>query len=246
MATARTDRQTRVEAETKKGAETILVVAAYARELAGFAPRLEARAPLAPSQPLDYAEAGWLAGRRWILAANGAGPRLAALAARAFGPVDRMVSTGFCGGLDPALGAGDVVVCDRVIQAETNRRFRTADPHGATCLSGDRVIQTAREKQELRQTTGAGVVEMEAAGVAAEAEALGVPLHCIRVVTDTADEDMLVDFNAARDETGRFRVGRIVLSALGRPRTGIPELIKLNDRARSAAGKLGAYLVRHF
>lgn len=221
------------------------MIAAYARELAGLAPRLEGRSALAPAHGLDYAEQGTLAGRRWVLAANGAGPRLAAIAARSCGPVDRIVTTGFCGALDPALAPADVVVCDRVIDSDSNRRFRTADAFGATCLSGDRVIQSAREKAELRQTTGAGVVEMEAAGVAAEAEALGVPLHCIRVVTDTADEDMRIDFNAARDETGRFRTGRILASALRRPRTGIPELLKLNERAKLASERLGDYLVKH-
>lgn len=227
--------------------ETILVIAAYGRELAGLTPYLEERAPASPASGavLDYAEQGRLGGRLWLLAANGAGPRLASLAARAFGRVDRIVSTGFCGALDPALGLADVVICNRVIQAETNRRFAAADEFGATCLSGDRVIQTAREKQELRQTTGASVVEMEAAGVAAEAELRGVPLHCIRVVTDTADEDMCVDFNAARDESGRFSAGRIVLSALRQPRTAIPELFRLNERAKRAAERLGGYLAKH-
>lgn len=222
------------------------MIAAYSRELAGLAPQLEERSALAPvAHGLDYAEQGQFAGRRWVLAANGAGPRLAARAAGAFGRVTRIVSTGFCGALDPALSAADIVVCDRVIDADSNRRYRTADAFGTACLSGDRVIQTAREKQELRQTTGAGIVEMEAAGVAAEAEAMGVPLHCIRVVTDTADEDMRIDFNAARDETGRFRTGRILASALRRPRTGIPELFKLSQRARVAAERLGGYLVKH-
>jgi hypothetical protein len=93
----------------------------------------------------------------------------------------------------------------------------------------------------LRETTGASVCEMEAAGVAAEAEAMGLPFHCIRVVTDTSHEDLGVDFNACRDEEGRFQLGRIAVSALRKPRH-IPELLKLNKRARAGTTRLGVYL----
>ena len=136
------------------------MIAAEARELSGFAQQLSGRRRWAVA--LGYAEEGEREGRRWVLAANGAGPRLAAEAARAFPRPDRLVSVGYCGALDPALAASDIVVCNRVIDADTDERFPTADEFGATCLSGDRVIQTSREKQLLRETTGAGVVEMEA------------------------------------------------------------------------------------
>jgi adenosylhomocysteine nucleosidase len=225
--------------------ETILVIAAEARELSAFALRLGGRRRVSGS-PLSFAEEGEFEGRRWILAADGPGPALAASAAREFaGEAARVVSTGYCGALDPALVVGDVVICNRVIASDSAARFQTANEFGATCLSGDRVIQTSREKQYLRETTGASVVEMEAAGVAAEASGRGLPFHCIKVVTDTANEDMTVDFNAARGEDGRFRLTRIVASALRRPTQRIPELVELNKRARQASEKLGAYLGKY-
>ena len=219
------------------------MIAAEARELAGFATRLTGRRKLDLS--VRFAEEGEFGGRRWVLGANGPGPELAAAAVRAFGRPDRVVSTGYCGALDPALQLSDIVICDRVLQAGSDQRYRTADEFGATCLSGDRVIQTAREKQFLRETTGAGVVEMEAAGVAVEAEKLGVPFHCIKVVTDTAHEDMGVDFNAARGEDGRFQLKQIALSALKNPHRRIPELLRLNKAASAATARLGAYLGTH-
>lgn len=219
------------------------MIAAEARELSGLAAHLHGRRKLA--RAVAYAEEGEFGGRRWVLGANGAGPRLAAAAVKAFDRPDRIVSTGYCGALDPALQPADIVICNRVIDADTDRRFKTADEFGATCLSGDRVVQTAREKQLLRETTGASVVEMEAAGVAAEAEALGVPLHCIRVVTDTADENIDFDLNSMRDRDGRFQTGRIALAALRRPRRHVPELLKFNGRARAASARLGDYLVTH-
>ncbi len=219
------------------------MIAAEERELTGFAAHLRGRRKLA--LPVAYAEEGELHERLWLLGANGAGPKLAAEAVRAFSRrLDRVISTGYCGALDAALRPSDVVICDRVIDADTDRSFRTADEFGAACLSGDRVIQTSREKQLLRETTGASIVEMEAAGVAAEAQARGVPFHCIRVVTDTADEDIHLDLNAARDSAGRFRTGRIAVMALRRPRLYIPELLKLNRRAREASERLGDYLAK--
>ena len=219
------------------------MIAAETRELAGFARQLSARRPVAA--PVRYAEEGELQGRRWLLAANGPGPRLAAAAVQAFSKPDRIVSVGYCGALDPALSPSDVVICHCVLEAESGRRFATADEFGALCLSGDRVIQSASEKQMLGQTTGASIVEMEAAGVAAQAAAIGVAFHCIKVVTDTAYEDMGVDFNAARDADGRFRLGQIAWSAMRRPHQGIPELLKLNERARAATARLGGYLGQH-
>jgi len=63
-------------------------------------------------------------------------------------------------------------------------------------------------------------------------------------VTDTSHEDLGVDFNACRDQNGRFQLGRIAVSALRRPRH-IPELLKLNERARAATARLGDYLGKH-
>jgi adenosylhomocysteine nucleosidase len=226
--------------------ETILVIAAETRELSVLAGQLAARRRL--GLPIAYSEAGQAAGRQWMLAANGAGPRLAAEAVRAAVAgqrPDRIVSAGYCGALSPGLVPGDIVVCDRVIGHDNGARFRTADEFGASCLSGDRVIQTAREKCYLRETTGASIVEMEAVGVAAQAAALGVPFHCIRAVTDTATEDLAIDFNATRDETGRFRGSRIAMAVLGSPRRILPELVKLKSRAELATARLGGYLVRH-
>lgn len=223
------------------------MIAAETRELTALAAQLAGRRPVAGTRAVAYAEAGEYGGRRWIAAANGPGPRLAAEAVCAFAAElpSRVVSTGYCGALDPALQIADIVVCNRVMDADSNQRYQTADEFGATCLSGDRVIQTAREKQYLHENTGASVVEMEAAGVAVEAQRLGVPFHCIRVVTDTAHEDLAVDFNAARGDDGRFRTGQIVRAAFRSPGKALPQLVRLGGRARTATARLGDYLVSH-
>jgi hypothetical protein len=77
--------------------------------------------------------------------------------------VDRVVSIGFCGALDPALRIGDIVVSGEFPE-ELGASFVQGD-----VLSVDRVAITAVEKGELRASTQAAVVEMESAAVARKA-----------------------------------------------------------------------------
>src|SRR5579862_5447238 len=92
---------------------TWLMVAAEAREFEGILKRAgDVRA--LPWEGAAYSrEAAWKT-NRWLLIANGPGPRLVerALDRRNDGKhaVDRILSIGFCGALDPALRIGDIVV----------------------------------------------------------------------------------------------------------------------------------------
>lgn len=195
------------------------------------------------------AEVQWN-GKRFVLLANGPGPRLAGEAADAAlerGAVNQMASVGFCGALHPELESGEVFVAGHIRAIgggksytakppKTRKRFRSG-----VLLSGNRVIQTVAEKQELRKA-GGDAVDMEAIAVAERAQRWGIPFFCVRTVTDRANEGFAIDLNAARDENGRFRRGRIVWQALRRPVSGIPELVRLKRRSRLAARTLGDFL----
>ena len=111
--------------------------------------------------------------------------------------VEGVISTGFCGALDPALCIGDIVISGD--PPVTGHSFVQGLIH-----SSDHVAVTAREKKALRLATGAVAVEMEAAAVAAKATEWGVPFRCVRVVSDVAAEDLPLDFNRFRDLQGRF------------------------------------------
>ena len=148
--------------------------------------------------------------------------------------MDGIVSTGFCGALDPALGVGDIVVSGDVVASP--RPFVRGE-----ILSLDRVAVTAVEKRLLRERTGAAAVEMESAAVAAKAREWGVPFRCIKVVSDTAAEDLPLDFNLYRDAAGRFSRSRIALAAMRRPFSAIPKLLRLDRNCRHAAEKLGEF-----
>ncbi len=94
---------------------TLLIVAADAREFAGLRRRCRRETRL--KWPLRFARAAELNGRRVVLVANGEGAALAGEACEVAWNKQRaeaILSTGFCGALDPALGAGEVLVASRV------------------------------------------------------------------------------------------------------------------------------------
>ena len=70
----------------------------------------------------------------------------------------------------------------------------------------------------------------------------GVPFFCVRAVSDLADESFSNDFNAALGPDGRFRLGRLIGSALMQPHRRFPELMRLKERCDLAAVKLGDFL----
>ena len=202
-------------------AETWLVVAAEGREFDGILERF------GKSTKLDWSaefarEVSWN-GKRWWLVANGPGATLVGKALEKKMEVSGMVSTGFCGALDAKLRVGDLVT-----------RFEDI-------YSSDRVVVTAAEKHALRERTGAAAVEMEAAEVARRAREWGVPFHCVRAVSDSALDDLPLDFNRYRDAEGRFSRGRIAMAAMARPFTAIPALLRLDRNCRLASKALGEF-----
>lgn len=234
----------------------ILYVAAEAAELKPFATLLTGLRKL--KWPLDYAWEGILESRRILLAANGAGPKLASdavetairaamVAELSSSRLEAVISTGFCGGLDPELRESQIVVATRVICPSTGETHECAAISGpeefisGPLLSQDRVANDSSEKQRLF-SHGAIAVDMESAGVAARAKRAGLPFCCIKAVTDRADESFSFDLNRLRSPQGRIVRGKIVVHALTHPQV-ISDLLRLKRRAENAAESLGNFLV---
>lgn len=173
-------------------------------------------------------------GDKFVLLANGPGRRLVSEVLAEKRNVDGIVSTGFCGALDPTLKIGDIVVSGEPV------RSRRAFVQGGV-LTADRVAVTVAEKRDLRARTGAVAVEMEASAVEAKAREWGVPYRCVKVVSDVAAEDMPLDFNLYRDAAGRFSLGRIAMAAMLHPFTAMPALMRLDKNCKAAAEKLGEF-----
>lgn len=218
-------------------------IAAEPREFAGFLPHVATPQPT--SLAVHWSRRGSWKNQDVLLLANGAGPRQSAAAARVCDGSAAIINVGFCGALDSALRIGDVIVADKVFfstqmfdcrPVTTSASFR----HGAICSSA-RVVATAKEKEHLRRS-GALATEMEAGGIIPYAQDRGVPFFCVRTVSDLADESFSNDFNAALGPDGRFRIGRLIGSALMQPHRRFPELMRLKKRCDLAAVKLGDFL----
>lgn len=233
----------------------ILYVASESSELQPFAQMLTGLRKM--NWPLDYAFEGILEGRRVMLAANGAGPKLAARAAEvairavtvadlSSSKLEAVVSTGYCGALDPTLRESDIVVATQVLNLDRAEAFQAAPVESdsqffsGSVVSQDRVAINQAEKQQLGRNAIA--VDMESAGVAARTKAAGLPFCCIKVVSDRADETFRIDFNRMRTKEGRLARGKISVYAATHPNL-IGDLLRLRKRTRDASKALGDFLV---
>lgn len=232
--------EARVEAD-------VLAVAAEQREFAGLLGKAEQTRRLVgwPVECAWWAVAGSV---RWLLVADGPGAAHAGRAAAealSRSTVHCILSTGLCGALDERLKPGELVHAVEVIDGR-GERWQPLVPHAGTkpamLLSIGRVAVTASEKRSLAAATGAGAVDMEAAGVAAEAARQGQPFYCVRVVSDGAKEELPMDFNLYRDLEGRFSRSRIAAACALRPWV-VPALLRFERRCRWSAGILGDCLV---
>jgi adenosylhomocysteine nucleosidase len=109
----------------------------------------------------------------------------------------RVISSGFAGGLDPALRAGDTLTAD----FPTPLIFSKAIP-----------LETHAEKIAAFRETGARIVDMETDVIGAACASAGVPLSSVRAVSDSADESLPVPFGVWFD-TVRQRARPLALVA---------------------------------
>ncbi len=144
----------------------------------------------------------------------------AAAARRAFtaieflGAMDVVLSVGWAGALT-GLHA-NVLVASEIIDAQTGERFTLT--HGNRKL---RVVTTARvadaaEKHRLAQAYAAVAVDMEAAAIARLAEMRGIPLCCIKGISDSAGAN-LPDINRFIDVDGQLRLSAFLAHVALRP-----------------------------
>ena len=174
---------------------------------------------------------------------TGIGPRNAEKAIRAAfaqQKPERVLSCGFAGGLRPELAAGTVVFsADKETGLEPALLAADARPARFHCV--ERVATTAEQKRALWQATGADAVDMESQIICALCREQKIPSAIVRVILDTADADLPLDFNqflTADEELDISRLTRAVLMSPGK----IPALLRLQQQGKAAAEKLGQVL----
>jgi adenosylhomocysteine nucleosidase len=175
-------------------------------------------------------------GNEWIAACAGVGVEAAT---RAFaeiekgGAIDAVFSVGWAGALRNEFVPGQAYCVAGVIDAQTGERFRVVGGSGESWLATGRSVADQAEKRRLASALGAGLVDMEASGIARQAAARGIPFYCVKGVSDGVT-DRLPDFNRFISATGRFESSAFILFALLRPWFW-PGLMRLGVASKKAA-----------
>lgn len=189
-------------------------------------------------------------GGNGLLAVSGMGGVRAGIAAHKL--VDagarRLVSFGLAGGLDPALKAGAVILPD-CLGSAAGRRLGTLTawceqvrgalahpPCRGLLLSTDAPIATPAGKAAAFRETGAVAADMESLGVADAAAARGLPFIAVRVIVDTAGDELPAAVTAANRD-GQVSLARLMGGLAAAP-WDLVAIIRLAQRYRTAARSL--------
>lgn len=147
-------------------------------------------------------------------------------------------SSGFAGGLNPELATGTVAcsVDSDMSIVPMGYGARMARFHCA-----ERIVTNAAEKRQLYEATGADAVEMESQFIRAVCREQLIPSATVRVILDTADENLPLDFNRLLDSQQEMDYGKLALGLLRSP-SAIPPLLRLHKQTQVAARRLGEVL----
>jgi adenosylhomocysteine nucleosidase len=159
-----------------------------------------------------------------------------------------LLTCGFAGALVPELKIGDVVF--EIPSEGSNDAYATvraklmaggAKPARIACV--DRIATTAKEKNALREETGAEAAEMESAAVQAICRERGIRCVTVRVISDTATEDLPLDFNKFLKEDKSVDMSKLMMAVAKAP-WKMGALMQLQQNTKMAAEKLAEVLAR--
>jgi adenosylhomocysteine nucleosidase len=166
--------------------------------------------------------------------------------------IDVVISWGVCGGLDPRLRPGDLILGAEVVSADG--RIATSEAVTSSLaqrligagarVAGERVagvgapVASAAAKAELRRATGAAAVDMESLTAGRFALERRTPFAILRAVADPADRDLPRLVLGAVDSNGRIKAAA-VFGELVRSPGQLSGLIAAARDSRAAFRALG-------
>lgn len=163
--------------------------------------------------------------------------------------LELVLTCGFAGGLNPALALGTVLfhVAPEPPTAEASGALgpllQAAGAQPARFYCSSRIAVTVAEKQALRAQTQADAVEMESAAIHELCRERGLACATVRAISDTAGEDMPLDFNELSKPDLSLDYAKLVW-AIARSPSKIGALLRLQRHCRLAARRLAEVLVR--
>ena len=151
-----------------------------------------------------------------------------------------VITAGFAGGLNPKLGVGKVVF-EADPETRLGERLVRSGAVAANFHCSDRVAVTVAAKAALWNSTRADAVEMESGVIRKLCRNAEIPSATVRVISDVAQEDLPLDFNALMTSDYRISYARLAWSVGTQP-WKIPALIRFQKQTAIAARRLAAVL----
>jgi adenosylhomocysteine nucleosidase len=191
-----------------------------------------------------------------LLAVSGIGQAAAASAARrlVLAGASALASYGMAGGLDPTLICGTLLLPEEIVAMDAERsdvrwptsrnwreRLHAALPAscivcGGALLTSARPLGRPEAKAAAWRHTGAVAVDMESVAIAQVAAQAGLPFIVLRIIVDTAADELPPTVIAASGG-GSLRIARLI-AGVARAPADLPALIRLSARYRIASRAL--------
>jgi adenosylhomocysteine nucleosidase len=171
--------------------------------------------------------------------------RLATAAVLRLGPIRRIISAGWAGGLHAAMVPGGVWHVREIVNPVTGEVMETSESDGlngsGAVLVTTNVVTTVEDKRRLRKMYSADLVDMEASTVAEAARRNKIPFSAIKGISDGYDFDLpgMERFTTA---DGQFRQTSFAVYAALRPTLWRP-VAKLAKDSGMAARNLSRELL---
>jgi adenosylhomocysteine nucleosidase len=137
----------------------------------------------------------------------------------------------------------DVQITSDFKAAALSAKLLVAGAKPAKFFCADRIATTVDEKNKLRAETGADAGELESGAIHAVCRERGIPCATVRVISDTASEDLPLDFNALAKPDMNLDYGKLAW-AIAKSPGKIGALLKLQKQTRFAAERLADTLSR--
>jgi adenosylhomocysteine nucleosidase len=154
---------------------------------------------------------------------------------------DLVITCGFAGGLNPKLALGEVVF--QTSDEKLRAKLGAAGAKYVEFFCAGRIATTVSEKKVLYDETGCDAVEMESEAIFWICYKHDVPCATVRVISDTADEDLPLDFNLLSKPDQSLDFGKLFF-AIAKSPGKIGALMQLQKKTSFAAKQLADVLAK--